>query len=182
MSTATDYLNSPFARMTEVPRFTLASPDIADGEAMDAPLASKVMGVPGGQDRSPELTWSDVPEGTQAFALTCYDPDAPSGSGFWHWIVTDIPADVTTLARDAGNPETGELPEGSTVIRNDAGMRGFIGAAPPAGHGPHRYFFIVHALKEPLNLDPDATGAMAGFNINAKSIGRAWIEATFEVK
>lgn len=182
MSHSTDYLNSPFARMKDVPRFTLSSPDIADGEALDTVMTSGLMGQPGGQDQSPELIWSDVPEGTNAFALTCYDPDAPSGSGFWHWIVLNIPADVTSIARDAGNPQAGALPAGVTVIRNDAGMARFLGAAPPAGHGPHRYFFVVHALSEPVNVDVDATAAMAGFTINSVSLGRAWIEATYEVK
>lgn len=173
--------NSPFARLNEVPRFELTSTDITEGQRLSAAQTSGLMGIEGGEDISPQLSWSGFPEETKAFAVTCYDPDAPTGSGFWHWSVADIPGSVTSLPADAGNPEAGLMPEGAVTVRNDAGDRRFVGAAPPEGHGPHRYFFIVHALSEPLGVDEDASPAFVGFNIFFKSIGRAWIETTFEV-
>lgn len=182
MSTSTDYLNSPFARMQDVPRFSVTSTDVKDGEPLDLAQASALMGIEGGQDRSPELSWSGAPEGTQAYAVTCFDPDAPTSSGFWHWMVTDIPADVTSLPANAGDPDAGLLPEGAVMMRNDAGSARYIGAAPPQGHGPHRYFFIVHALSKPLGLDADAVPTFVSFNMFGNSLGRAWIETTFEVR
>lgn len=173
--------NSPFARLNDVLRFELTSTDVAEGQRLPQAQASGLMGVDGGEDISPQLSWSGFPEETKAFAVTCYDPDAPTGSGFWHWTVTDIPGTVTSLPADAGNPEAGLLPEGAVTVRNDAGDRRFVGAAPPEGHGPHRYFFIVHALSEPLGVDESATPAFVGFNIFFKSIGRAWIETNYEL-
>lgn len=178
----TEQLNSPFAKLNDVPRFTLTSTDVAEGQPLGLDQASGAMGVSGGKDRSPQLSWSGFPAETKAFALTCYDPDAPTGSGFWHWVVGDIPGNVTSLPTDAGNPASDKLPAGVATFRNDAGEPRFVGAAPPAGHGPHRYFFIVHALSEPLNLSEDASAAFVGFNIFFKCIGRAWIETTFEVE
>ena len=173
--------NSPFARLNDVPRFELTSTDVAEGQRLPQAQASGLMGVDGGEDVSPQLSWSGFPEETKAFAVTCYDPDAPTGSGFWHWTVADIPGTVTSLPADAGNPEAGLMPEGAVTVRNDAGDRRFVGAAPPEGHGAHRYFFIVHALSEPLGVDENATPAFVGFNIFFKSIGRAWIETHYEL-
>ncbi|WP_101651861.1 YbhB/YbcL family Raf kinase inhibitor-like protein [Brevibacterium ihuae] len=178
----TEFQNSPFANLKDVPRFELTSTDISEGTELAEAQRSGIMGVPGGQDVSPQLSWSGFPAETQAFAVTCYDPEAPTGSGFWHWAVTDLPGDVTSLQTDAGNPEAGLLPDSAVTMRNDAGEPRFVGAAPPEGHGPHRYFFIVHALSEPLGLDDSASPAFVGFNLFFKSIGRAWIETTFEAK
>lgn len=98
-------VNSPFYNLPELPTFTLTSTDIVNGAELPAAQASGAMGVPGGEDRSPQLSWSGFPEETKAFAVTCYDPDAPTGSGFWHWTVTDLDASVTSLPADAGNPD-----------------------------------------------------------------------------
>lgn len=174
-----EFTNDPFANLRDVPRFELTSTDITERAVLDAAQLSGAMGVPGGQDVSPQLSWSGFPAETKAFAVTAYDPEAPTGSGFWHWVVTDLPGDVTELPSDAGNPEAGLLPASAVTMRNDAGEPRFVGAAPPAGHGPHRYFFIVHALSEPLGLDAQASPAFVGFNLFFKSIGRAWIETTF---
>jgi Raf kinase inhibitor-like YbhB/YbcL family protein len=182
MTASTDVHNSPFAKLNDLPRFQVTSTDISEGSELTEPQLSGSMGVPGGQDVSPHLSWSGFPAETKAFAVTCFDPDAPTGSGFWHWVVADLPGDVTELPTDAGSPEAGLLPEGAVTMRNDAGEPRFVGAAPPAGHGPHRYFFIVHALSEPLGLDASASPAYVGFNIFHKSIGRAWIESTYEAK
>ncbi|MGW9826802.1 YbhB/YbcL family Raf kinase inhibitor-like protein [Brevibacterium sp. CS2] len=178
----TEFHNSPFANLNEVPRFELTSEDITEGGELAAAQRSGIMGVPGGEDVSPQLSWSGFPAETKAFAVTCYDPEAPTGSGFWHWVVADLPADVTALPTNAGDPDAGLLPGSAVTMRNDAGEPRFVGAAPPEGHGPHRYFFIVHALSEPLGLDDSASPAFVGFNLFFKSIGRAWIETTFEAK
>lgn len=177
-----EHQNSPFAKLNEVPRFEVTSTDITEGVELDAAQRSGAMGIDGGKDISPQLSWSGFPEETKAFAVTCFDPDAPTGSGFWHWVLTDLPADVTELPANAGDPDAGLLPAGAVMMRNDAGEPRFVGAAPPEGHGPHRYFFIVHALSEPPELDASASPAFVGFNMFFKSIGRGWIETTFEVK
>ena len=116
--------------------------------------------------------------GTKSFAVTCYDPDAPTGSGFWHWAVANIPASVTELPSGA----SASLPEGAVTLRNDAGMAGYVGAAPPAGHGQHHYFIAVHAVGvERLEVDESASPAFLGFNLFSHSVGRAVIMATYEV-
>lgn len=178
----TEFHNSPFANLNDLPRFELTSEDISDGGTLLEPQLSGIMGVPGGKDISPQLAWSGFPAETQAFVVTVYDPEAPTGSGFWHWVLTDLPADVTSLQSDAGNPDLDLLPASAVTLRNDAGEQRFIGAAPPPGHGAHRYFFIVHALSEPLGLDASASPAFAGFNMFSKAIGRAWIETTYEAQ
>jgi hypothetical protein len=111
-----------------------------------------------------------------------YDPDAPTMSGFWHWVVGDIPASVTSLAENAGLPDGSGLPAGAFQLRNDGGSPRFIGAAPPAGHGAHRYFITVHALDVPsLGVPPDASPAFLGFNIFSHILGRATIVTTAEI-
>ncbi len=168
----------PHSSYPPVPALTVTSSDIADGESMPTPQRSGVMGA-GGEDRSPHLAWSGAPEATLGYAVTCYDPDAPTGSGFWHWIVTDLPASVTELAAGAGAADGGQLPDGARQLKNDAGMRGYIGAAPPAGHGAHRYFFTVHALDvESLGVDDDASPAFHGFNLFGHTLARGSLVPT----
>lgn len=174
-------MNTPFHKLKDVPRFVLTSTDLADGGELAKPQRSGLMGIPDGQDVSPQLSWSGFPAATRAFMLTCYDPDAPTGSGFWHWVVANIPGNVTSLPAGAGDPARALLPAGAITLRNDAGQPRFVGAAPPAGHGAHRYFFVVHALDAPLPIDADATPAFAGFNAFFHAIGRAWIEGHFEM-
>jgi Raf kinase inhibitor-like YbhB/YbcL family protein len=135
----------------------------------------------GGEDVSPQLSWSGFPEATRSFAVTVYDPDAPTASGFWHWAVANLPATVTDLP--AGVGDGSDLPGDAVTLVNDAGMRRFIGAAPPAGHGAHRYFVVVHAVKvEKLELAEDASPAYLGFNLFANAIARAVIHGTYEEK
>jgi Raf kinase inhibitor-like YbhB/YbcL family protein len=127
-----------------------------------------------GENISPELRWENVPAGTQSFAVTIYDKDAPTGSGFWHWIIYNIPADITELPSDAGNPAKNLAPAGSMQGNNDAGMPGYLGPCPPPGP-IHEYLITVYALKTKLSLDKNASPALTGFNLNANVIGKASI-------
>ncbi|WP_306367310.1 YbhB/YbcL family Raf kinase inhibitor-like protein [Nocardiopsis sp. CC223A] len=173
---------SPYDFLPPVAPFTVTSTDVADGRLLSRAQVSGIMGA-GGEDVSPQLSWSGAPEGTQSFAVTCFDPDAPTASGFWHWAVANIPADVTELPAGAGSGEAGALPAGAVTLRNDAGGHRYIGAAPPAGHGPHRYFFVVHAVNVPeLAVDASASPAFLGFNLFSHSIGRAIITPVYEQK
>ena len=128
MSTAPD----PYAALPKLPTFTLTSDSITDGQPLATPQVSGIMGA-GGEDVSPQLSWSGFPEETRSFAVTVYDPDAPTASGFWHWAVANLPADVTELPADAGDGS--DLPGDALTLVNDAGMRRYLGAAPPPGHG-----------------------------------------------
>lgn len=172
---------SPYEFLPEKPSFDLTSTDITDGKPFGPAQTSGMFGVPGGKDESPQISWSGFPAGTKSFAVTMYDPDAPTGSGFWHWAVANIPASVTSLPTDAGNPEAKKLPEGAVTLKNDGGAPRFIGAAPPPGHGPHRYFLVVHAVDvEKLEVGPDASCAYLGFNLFSHTLARAVIMGTFE--
>ena len=159
---------------------TLTSPDLAPGGRIAMEQAFDGADCPG-RNVSPALVWSDAPEGTQSFAVTCYDPDAPTGSGFWHWVVFDIPADVTELPTGAGSGDMAGLPEGAKHARNDTGAPGYLGAAPPPGHGEHRYVFTVYALGVPtLDLDESATPAYVGFNLTFNTLARGTIVAVYD--
>ncbi len=174
--------NDPFARLPKVPSFTVTSSTIKDGAPFASAQMSGAFGVPGGKDVSPQLSWSGAPKGTKSYAVTMYDPDAPTMSGFWHWVVANIPATVTSLPEGAGDDQGARLPPGAIQLRNDGGGARFIGAAPPAGHGPHRYFIVVHALDvEDIGVKPDSTPAFLGFNISSHILGRAVLTATAEI-
>jgi Raf kinase inhibitor-like YbhB/YbcL family protein len=169
---------NPYAGMREVPSFTLTSSDIQDGE----PLPAETYAIhAGGANRSPHLSWSGFPEGTKSFAVTCFDPDAPTGSGYWHWSMINIPASVTELPAGAGALNSELLPEGVTVMPNEAREPAFTGAAPPEGTGVHHYWFVVHALSEErIEVDPQATPAVMGFMMRDALLARAIIVATGE--
>ena len=159
---------------------TLSSQDISDAKFMSKDHEFNGFGCSGG-DKSPHLKWSGVPEGTKSFAITAYDPDAPTGSGWWHWQIVNIPVSVRELATDAGNTKQRSVPTGSMQIQNDYGTRGFGGACPPKGHGQHHYRFTVHALSiEKLELPDDASGALAGYMINAHTIESSTIESFYQ--
>ncbi len=173
--------NDPFAGLPSVPAFTVTSTSVRAGEPLPAAQLSGVSGVPGGEDRSPQLSWSGAPEGTRGYAVTVYDPDAPTQSGFWHWAVANIPADVTELPEGAGDDSGSGLPAGAFQLPNDARMARFIGGAPPAGHGPHRYYITVHALDVPdIGVPAEGTPAYLGFTIASHILGRATLVATAE--
>jgi Raf kinase inhibitor-like YbhB/YbcL family protein len=168
---------NPYAELPEVATFDVTSDDVTDGAKLSSPQVSGVMGA-GGEDRSPHLSWSGAPEGTQSYAVTIYDPDAPTASGFWHWAVFNIPADVTELASNASKDG---LPAGALQLKNDARMDGYVGAAPPEGHGTHHYWVVVHAVDVPsLDIPAEATPAYLGFNLFSHSLGRATIVGTYE--
>jgi Raf kinase inhibitor-like YbhB/YbcL family protein len=170
----------PHEFLPEVPSFTVTSDDVADGQTMAKPHVSGVFGA-GGEDVSPHLKWSGFPEDTKSFAVTCYDPDAPTGSGFWHWAVANIPVSVTELPTGAGNPGGEGLPAGAVMMAGDAGAPQYIGAAPPSGHGPHRYVFTVHALSaDSLDVDANTRPALLGFFMFDKTLARASITPTYE--
>jgi Raf kinase inhibitor-like YbhB/YbcL family protein len=166
---------NPYDRLPAVGSFTVTSTDVADGQQLAQPHLSGIFGA-GGQDVSPQLSWSGFPAETKSFAVTCFDPDAPIPSGFWHWAVHDIPADVTSLASGAGAPGGAGLPSSAVQLANDAGLNQFLGAAPPAGSGTHRYFVVVHALGvETLGAGPDTRPAVQGFMMYAQTLARAFI-------
>lgn len=165
--------------MPQLPQFELRSESFKDGERLAEAQVSKVMGAFGG-DESPQLSWSGFPEAAQSFAVTVFDPDAPTASGFWHWAVFNIPASVTSLPAGAGTPGSADLPEGAVTLCNDAGMRGYVGAAPPEGHGTHRYMVVVHALNvQRLKVPEDGSCAYLGFTIFGHGIARARITGTY---
>ena len=159
--------------------FKIASPDIKANSTMDRKFEANVFGC-GGENKSPALKWSGAPKETRSFAVTVYDPDAPTGSGFWHWFVYNIPANVTELPADAGAQGGANLPKGAAMNRIDYGFAAWGGACPPPGDKPHRYIFTVYALKtDKLELPPDATAAVAGFMTNANKIASASFTARY---
>jgi Raf kinase inhibitor-like YbhB/YbcL family protein len=167
------------ARLKDFPPMTLTSADVEDGQ----PLPKQCWGSgAGGADRSPQLRWTGAPAGTRSFAVSCFDPDAPTGSGFWHWAVYDIDPATTELAADAGNGAAGSLPPGAVTLPNEARSERYIGAAPPATTGVHRYFFVVDALDvSHLDIAAGSTPAVLGFNRHFHSLARGILVATASV-
>jgi Raf kinase inhibitor-like YbhB/YbcL family protein len=163
----------PYELLPKVPGFTVTSADVTDGQ----PLKDDQVAEHG--NTSPQLSWTDAPAGTKSFTVTCFDPDAPTPSGFWHWAVVDLPADVTSLDAGAG-AEGATLPGSAFMLRNDGGSHAFMGAAPPPGDQVHRYYFVVHAVTEdPLGIDAGASPAVMSFNLAFKTAGRAILHGTY---
>lgn len=163
--------------------FTISSKSFKDGDylPMDHILSQDFgFGCAGG-NKSPHLAWSGAPAGTKSFAITCFDPDAPTGSGFWHWLVVNIPATTTELAADAGNPNSPALPAGALQTRTDFGKPGYGGPCPPPGDHPHRYLFTVHAVgTEALPVGADTSAAVIGFNLHFNTLAKATIMGLFK--
>ena len=163
----------PYQFLPKVPSFTVVSTTVRNGHPLPVAQLSGIFGVPGGKDISPELSWSGFPKQTKSFVVSMYDPEAPTGSGFWHWIVEDIPA-TTSLAQGAGALNSTTLPAGAIQLDGDAGTPRYIGGAPPAGSGIHDYYITVTALNEPsTGLGATTSGALLGFEIDSHSIARA---------
>jgi Raf kinase inhibitor-like YbhB/YbcL family protein len=159
--------------------FNVSSDEVKKGEMIKQEQVYNGFGCSGG-NVSPSLHWKGAPAGTKSFALTMYDPDAPTGSGWWHWVVFNIPADVTGLKKGAGDPKSTSLPAGSIQSRTDFGKPGYGGPCPPAGSKPHRYVFTVYALKtDKLPLDENSEAAMVGFYIHQNAIGKAVLKAKY---
>ncbi|MGV3621156.1 MAG: YbhB/YbcL family Raf kinase inhibitor-like protein [Archangium sp.] len=158
---------NPYDALPAVPTFTLTSADVIDGTLSKDPA-------------SPQLTWSGAPAGTKSFAITMYDPDAPVPSGIWHWAVFGIPASVTSVATNASSAG---LPASAVQLPNDMRTPSYTAAAPPKGHGPHRYFLVVHALDvDTLPVPNDGTPAYLSFAMLGHTLGRATLVATCETK
>lgn len=160
---------NPYELLPPVAAMSVMSTDVHDGQQLAKEHLFNDWGMTG-DNLSPQLSWSGAPEGTRSFAVTCFDPDAPTPCGFWHWCVVDLPASVTSLDRGA------DLPEPAFAVRNDTGNVGYSGAAPPAGDGPHRYFFVVHAVDvETLGVPPEASNAVVSFNLVFHTLARGMV-------
>lgn len=161
-------------------QFRLASRDFQPGGTIHDEQAYNASGCTG-QNVSPDLRWSGAPAGTKSFALLLHDPDAPTGgAGWWHWIVYNIPAGTTELRKGAGRSDGAALPAGAASVANDYGTQGYGGPCPPAGDKPHRYVFTVYALKvDRLDVPKGAHASVAGFMINANTIGKATLTGMY---
>jgi Raf kinase inhibitor-like YbhB/YbcL family protein len=165
----------PYTLLPAVPTFTLTSDDVADGTPMPTAHAAD------GDAVSPHLTWTGFPPETRSFVVSCFDPDAPTPAGYWHWTVVNLPVTTTSLPTGAGASDGDLLPEPAFQTRNDAGTTGYTPAAPPAGDHVHRYVFAVHALDvETLDLTPDATPTVVAFTALFHTVARATLTPTFQ--
>ena len=159
--------------------FTLSSSDIAEGELIAETYTFNGFGCAGG-NISPALNWSGAPPETKSFALTCYDPDAPTGSGFWHWVVFNLPANLTSLPRGAGDPRSAAAPRGAVQSRTDYGSTGYGGPCPPPGDKPHRYQFTLFAVDvAKLDAEEQSSAAVVGFNLHFHTLARTTLTALY---
>jgi Raf kinase inhibitor-like YbhB/YbcL family protein len=166
---------NPYEQFDTVPAFTVTSRDIEHGKIIPAQHRAPSLG---GDDVSPQLSWRGFPSQTKSFAITCFDPDAPTGSGFWHWAVYNLPASITSVDTGAGSAG-GSLPPRALTLKNEYRRRGYAGAEPPEATGVHRYVFAVHAVDvEHLDLDPESTPAVLGFNLHFHTLARGLLVAT----
>ena len=173
MDLSRPYPPDPYPLLPEVPSFTLTSDDVTDGEPMDVRHSVEGAGV------SPQLSWYGFPLATRAFAISCFDPDAPTPAGFWHWTVANLPMRWSSVPRGFGDPDTA-VPDGAVRARNDAGTLGYAPAAPPPGDHPHRYIFAVHALETYIS-GPEGIGCTpAAFQILFHTLARATLAPTFQ--
>lgn len=161
------------------PAFTVSSSTIRPNQTLSIDQVYNGFGCYG-RNISPALSWKNAPAGTKSFAITAYDPDAPTGSGWWHWVVYNIPATVNNVPENAGLAESTTLPAGAVQGRTDFGSYGYGGACPPPGDKPHRYVFTVFALSvEKIELPTDATAALVGYMLNANRLAKASVTARF---
>lgn len=173
---AATFILSLIATASHAADFTVTSPDYTASKPIANSHVFKGFGCEG-ENKSPALAWKGAPEGTKSYAVTVYDPDAPTGSGWWHWLVYNIPATVTSLETDASAKG---VPEGAVQSRTDFGTEAYGGPCPPKGHKPHHYVVTVHALDvEKLDLKPDSSGALVGYMLNEHRIGKAELTSIY---
>lgn len=165
---------NPYDYLPAVAELQVRSASGSDGGELPAPHRAESHG---GEGTSPQLEWSGAPEGTRSFAVSCFDIDAPTPSGVWHWLVVDIPASVTSL--EAGVGSKADAGVGAKTIRNDLGEAAYAGAAPPPGDHSHRYLFTVHALGvEQLEIPEDASPALTSFVLGMATLARGHLTLT----
>ena len=170
----------PYAKLPAASSFTLTSTDITDGQPQNERHAYDGATDNAGNE-SPQLTWSVFPEGTKSFVVTCFDPDAPTPSGFWHWVLVDIPVGTTSLDSNAG-ANGAALPGNAFHVRNDWSSKDYGGAYPPDGDRPHRYYYVVHAVDtDTLGVDDEASAAVVSFNLAFHTLARAQLVTTFQL-
>jgi Raf kinase inhibitor-like YbhB/YbcL family protein len=166
----------PYTLLPAVGSFTVTSTDVAEGARLGL---RQVHGSAGGENVSPQLSWAGAPEGTRSYCVTCFDPDAPTPSGFWHWLAVNLPASTTSLETGAGAGDD-SLPASAFHVRNDFGGHHYDGAAPPPGDMVHRYFFVVHAVDvEALDVDGSASPAVVSFHLAFHTLARAVLTPTY---
>jgi len=171
-----------FAASAHASPFKLSSKDFKEGGAIADKHVFNSFGCTG-ENVSPELEWTNPPAGTKSFALMVHDPDAPTGSGFWHWVMYNIPATTTSLPQGAGGADNKNAPKGAVQSNTDFAAPGWGGPCPPAGSGNHHYNFMLFALKvEKLELPANATAAFVGFNVRASSLGQATLTGLYAKK
>ena len=176
-------LPDPYEFLPRVPSFKVVSTTVRNGHPLPVAQLSGIFGVPGGKDISPELSWSGFPKATKSFVVSMYDPEAPTGSGFTHWTVEDIPGTTTSLPENAGALDSTTLPAGAIQLDGDAGMPRYIGGAPPAGSGLHYYYITVTALNESsTGLGATTSAALLNFEIDSHTIARATIVCPTAIK
>ena len=171
---------NPYENLPPAASFSLTSRGLWQGEKLALPQVSGIFGA-GGQDTSPQLSWSGFPAGTKSFVVTMVDPEAPTVLGFWHWAVVNIPGTVTQLPAGAGDESGSGLPHGAFQLPNDARTKRYVGSAPPAGTGKHRYIFAALALDaEKIEIDKEATPAWLMYQVWGCTLGRAFLEGWYE--
>jgi Raf kinase inhibitor-like YbhB/YbcL family protein len=169
----------PYAKLPRVPSFTVTSTTVKTGQPIPAPQRSGIEGIKGGKDISPQLSWTGFPKNTKSFAISMYDPDAPTMSGFWHWVVIDVPASTTSLPLNAGAKNSKTLPKGAIQMRDDAGLHQYLGAAPPPGSGVHHYYITVTALNTAkVAVSASSSAAVVGSFVAAHAIARGFVAPT----
>jgi Raf kinase inhibitor-like YbhB/YbcL family protein len=174
---------NPYQFLPKVPSFHLTSQTVRNFRPLPIAQQSGIFGVPGGKDISPQLSWSGFPARTKSFVISMYDPQAPTGSGFWHWIVTDVPGTTTSIPEGAGVPNSTTLGAGAFQLPGDAGAGRYVGGAPPAGSGFHDYYITVTALDVAKSgVGPTTSGALLGFTIDSHTIARATLICPTEAK
>jgi Raf kinase inhibitor-like YbhB/YbcL family protein len=174
--------DDPLAKLSSVPPFQVISEDLIPGKGVPLAQMSGMLGAGSGLDRSPQLSWTGFPRHTRSFSVTIFDADAPTPSGFWHWAVADIPAQVTSIAAGAGDSSGRDLPTPAIHLRNDLSMNEFVGFAPDIGSGDHRIYVVVHALDvKKIGVDRSSTPALLQMRMNNHTVARAVLLTTVAI-